>query len=136
MVRGLAVETPGVEYFPGQAVVGLLADRGRVAGVEAESPDQRRRAFNATLVVAADGRDSTVARLARAPARVRPHNRFVYFAYWRGVRSPKSEARVWLLDPDAVAVFPNEDDVTVVAAVLTRCACPSFAQIPRPPTAG
>ena len=111
-------------------MVDLLADRGRVAGVEAESPDRTRRPFNATLVVAADGRDSAVARLARAPARVRPHNRFVYFAYWRGVRTPKSEARVWLLDPDAVAVFPNEDDVTVVAAVPHKVRLPEFRADP------
>jgi 2-polyprenyl-6-methoxyphenol hydroxylase-like FAD-dependent oxidoreductase len=130
MVRGLAAETPGVEYFPGQAVVGLLAGRDRVAGVEAESPDRTRRPFPATLVVAADGRDSTVARLARAPARVRPHNRFVYFAYWRGVRSPKGEARVWLLDPDGAAVFPNEDDVTVVAAVPHKGRLPEFRADP------
>jgi flavin-dependent dehydrogenase len=130
MVRGLAVETPGVEYFPGQTVVGLLADRGGVAGVEVGSPDHTRRSFPATLVVAADGRDSTVARLARAPARVRPHNRFVYFAYWRGVRSPKREARVWLLDPDAAAVFPNEDDVTVVAAVPHKVRLPEFRANP------
>src|SRR4051812_46492234 len=130
MVRRLAVETPGVEYFPGEAVVDLLADRGRVAGVEVETPDHRRRPFTATLVVAADGRDSTVARLARAPARLRPHNRFVYFAYWRGVRTPKSEARVWLLDPDAAAVFPNEDDVTVVAAVPHKVRLPEFRSDP------
>jgi 2-polyprenyl-6-methoxyphenol hydroxylase-like FAD-dependent oxidoreductase len=130
MLRGLAVETPGVEYFPGQAVVDLLADRGRVAGVEVESPDHTRRPFPARLVVAADGRDSTVARLARAPARVRPHNRFVYFAYWRGVRTPKGEARVWLLDPDAAAVFPNEDDVTVVAAVPHLARLPEFRADP------
>jgi flavin-dependent dehydrogenase len=61
---------------------------------------------------------------------VRPHNRFVYFAYWIGVRTPKSEARVWLLDPDAAAVFPNEDDVTVVAAVPHRARLPEFRADP------
>jgi flavin-dependent dehydrogenase len=80
--------------------------------------------------VAADGRDSTIARLARVPARVRPHNRFVYFAYWRGVRSPKSEARVWMLDPDGAAVFPNEDDVTVIAAVPHNARLPEFRADP------
>ena len=74
-------------------------------------------------------RDSTIARLARAPARVRPHNRFVYFAYWR-VRSPKSEARVWMLDPDGAAVFPNEDDLTVIAAVPHNARLPEFRADP------
>jgi flavin-dependent dehydrogenase len=70
--------------------------------------------------VAADGRDSTLARLARVPARIRPHNRFAYFAYWQGVRSPKDQARLWLLDPDAAAVFPNEDGLTVIATVFHK----------------
>jgi flavin-dependent dehydrogenase len=61
---------------------------------------------------------------------LRPHNRFVYFAYWRGVRTPKSEARVWLLDPDAAAVFPNEDDVTVVVAVPHTVRLPEFRSDP------
>jgi flavin-dependent dehydrogenase len=126
IVRELAVETAGVEYFPGQTVVRLLGDRGRAEGVEVESPDHKRRALRAKLTVAADGRDSTIARLARVPARVRPHNRFVYFAYWHGVRSPKTEARVWMLDPDAAAVFPNEDDVTLIAAVAHNARLPEF----------
>jgi 2-polyprenyl-6-methoxyphenol hydroxylase-like FAD-dependent oxidoreductase len=120
ILRELAVGTPGVEYFPGQSAVRLLGDRNRGEGVEVESPDRGRRTLRAALTVAADGRDSTIARLARAPARVRQHNRFVYFAYWRGVSPPKSEARVWLLDPDAAAVFPNEQDITLIAAVPHR----------------
>jgi 2-polyprenyl-6-methoxyphenol hydroxylase-like FAD-dependent oxidoreductase len=130
IVRALAVGTAGVEYFPGQTVIGVLGDRDRVEGVEIEGRDHRRRSLRATLTVAADGRDSTVARLARAPARVRPHGRFAYFAYWRGVRSPKDEARVWMLDPDAAAVFPNEDDLTVIAAVPHKARLPEFRADP------
>jgi flavin-dependent dehydrogenase len=61
-----------------------------------------------------------VARLARVPGRVRPHNRFSYFAYWRGLRPRTTTARLWLLDPDVAAAFPNEDDLTVVAAAPHR----------------
>jgi 2-polyprenyl-6-methoxyphenol hydroxylase-like FAD-dependent oxidoreductase len=119
MVRRLALETGGVEWFPGRTVVGLLGGggSGRVEGVEAEGTDHRRLSIRAKLTVAADGRGSTLARLARVPARVTPHNRFSYFAYWRGVGTPKDEARVWMLNPDVGAVFPNEDDITLIAAV-------------------
>ena len=120
ILRELAAETPGVELLAGQTVVGLAGERDWIEGVEVEGQDRRRRTIAASLTVAADGRDSTIARLARLPARVRPHNRFVYFAYWRGVRTPKEQARLWLLDPDAAAVFPNEDDVTLIATVLHR----------------
>jgi flavin-dependent dehydrogenase len=130
IVRKLAVDTPGVEPFLGWTVVGLLGDRDRVGGVEIESPGHERRALAATLTVAADGRDSTIARLARVPARVRPHNRFVYFAYWRGVGSPRDEARLWLLDPDAAAVFPNEDGITLIAAVAHHARLAEFRADP------
>ena len=130
IVREPAVATPGVEFFPGQTVVRLSGGQNGVDGVELESTDHRRRTLSARLTVAADGRDSTIARLARVPARVRPHNRFVYFAYWRGVRSPKSEARLWLLDPDAAAVFPNEDDLTVIAVAPHNARLPEFRADP------
>jgi menaquinone-9 beta-reductase len=130
IVRELAVRTPGVEYFPGQTVIGLLGDRGRAEGVQVLRPDHEQCALRAKLTVAADGRDSTIARLARVPARVRPHNRFVYFAYWREVRSPRSEARVWMFDPDAVAVFPNEDGLTVIGVVPHNARLPEFRADP------
>ena len=130
IVRELALGTTGVEYFPGRTVIRLLGDRDRAEGVEVERPDHRRHTIRAKLTVAADGRDSTLARLARAPARVRPHNRFVYFAYWHGVRSPRSEARLWMLDPDAAAVFPNEDDITMIAAIPHSARLPEFRADP------
>jgi menaquinone-9 beta-reductase len=120
MLRRFAAETPGVEVLLGETVVGLLGDRDRVAGVEVEGTDRRRLRLSARLTVAADGRDSTIARLAGVPARVRLNNRFVYFAYWRGAPSPKDEAQLWLLDPAAAAVFPNEDGVSVIAAVAHK----------------
>jgi flavin-dependent dehydrogenase len=130
LVRALAVETPGVEYFPGERVTGLLADGDRPAGVETECRDRERRSLRAKLTVAADGRDSPLARLARIPARVRPNNRFAYWAYWHGVRTPPDEARVWLLDPDAAAVFPNEDGRTVIAVVAHNDRLPEFRADP------
>jgi flavin-dependent dehydrogenase len=130
ILREFAAATPGVEFAPGQTVVRLLGDGDRVEGVEVEAPDHARRTLSARLTVAADGRDSTIARLARIPARVRPHNRFVYFAYWSGVDSPPDEARLWLLDPDAGAVFPNEDEITLIAAVAHNQRLPEFRADP------
>jgi 2-polyprenyl-6-methoxyphenol hydroxylase-like FAD-dependent oxidoreductase len=76
-------------------------------------------------VVAADGRGSSIARLARVPGRVRPHGRFFYFAYWRGL--PKTRrARVWFAEPNGVASFPNEDDLTVVVAGMHKRYLPEF----------
>jgi len=116
MLRQLAAATSGVDLLLGQAVVHLHDEGGRIGGLELETPDGDRRSLRASLVVGADGRNSTVARLAQLRGRVRPNNRFFYFAYWRGVRPRTNHPRLWLLDPEMAAAFPNEDDVTVVVA--------------------
>lgn len=120
ILRELAMRTAGVDALLGHAAVGLVEDGNGVGGVEVENPKRERRTLRAALTVAADGRDSQIARLARVPARVLPNNRFGYFAYWRDVDTPPGEARVWFLEPDAAAVFPNEDGLTVIVAVPHR----------------
>jgi 2-polyprenyl-6-methoxyphenol hydroxylase-like FAD-dependent oxidoreductase len=126
MLRELAGGTPGVELLAGRTATRLLGDNGRPAGVEVETSSHQVRAVRARLVVGADGRGSTVARLAGAPGRVRPHNRFFYFAYWRGVRPRTTTIRAWALDPDGAAQFPNEDDLTVLAVGPHRARLPEF----------
>jgi flavin-dependent dehydrogenase len=124
LLRELAVNTPGVEFFPGWTARRVLADRTRPAGVEVEDRGDRTMVIRTRLLVGADGRDSTVARLAGVSGRARPHNRFFYFAYWRGIKQARTPRgpfmRLWILDPDAAAQFPNEDDLTVLVAAYHR----------------
>jgi 2-polyprenyl-6-methoxyphenol hydroxylase-like FAD-dependent oxidoreductase len=126
LLRELAARTPGVELLAGHTVVGLHTEDGRPVGLEVRGPEGADRSLRARLLVGADGRNSTVARLAGVRGRVRPHNRFFYFAYWRGVRPNDTCARGWLLDPDAAALFPNEDGLTVLAAAPHRSRLPEF----------
>jgi len=124
LLRDLAVGTPGVEFFPGWTATRVLSDRGRPAGVEVEDRSGRVGQVQARLLVGADGRQSSLARLAGVPGRVRPHNRFFYFSYWRGieqVRTPSGPSmRLWLLDPEGASQFPNEDGLTVLVAAYPR----------------
>jgi flavin-dependent dehydrogenase len=120
LLRDLAVGTPGVEFLPGCTATRVLADGARPAGVEFEDRSRRRLEVSARLVVGADGRDSTVARLAGVPGRVRPHDRFFYFAYWRGLKPVSTSMRVWFLEPDGGAEFPAEDGLTLLAAAYHR----------------
>ena len=120
LLRDLTVNTPGVEFLPGLTAVRVLADDGRPTGVEVEDRSRRAHAIRARLVVAADGRDSAIARLARVPGRVRPHGRFFYWAYWRGVEPATTANRLWMLDPEGAAQFPNEDGITVLVASYHR----------------
>jgi flavin-dependent dehydrogenase len=129
LVRDLAAETPGVELMLGETATALVEDRGRVAGVQVEGPDGRRT-LEADLVIGADGRHSTVARLAGLRGRTRPNNRCFYFAYWRGLRAEMDRARLWFLEPDIAAWFPNEDDVSVVAAGFHRDRIPDVRADP------
>ncbi len=130
LLRDLAASTPGVELLTGNTVVRLVASEGRPAGVEVESPSHATRTIRARLVVGADGRGSDIARLARVPGRIRPHNRFFYFAYWRGIRPKTTRARLWLDDPDGFAAFPNEDDLTVVVTGVHKSRLAEFRADP------
>jgi 2-polyprenyl-6-methoxyphenol hydroxylase-like FAD-dependent oxidoreductase len=124
-LRELAAGTPGVELHAGWTAVGLLGD-SRPAGVEVQNRAGERRKLRGRLVVAADGRGSKVARWAGVPGRVKPHGRFFYWAYWRGLRPATDRSRMWLLDPDAAYTFPNEDDLTVVLVAPHRDRLPEF----------
>jgi menaquinone-9 beta-reductase len=121
LLRDLAANTPGVEFLPGRSAKRVLYDRARPAGVEVSDRARETTAIRALLFVGADGRSSTVARLAGVRGRVRPHNRFFYFAYWRGIDGADPPVdRLWLLDPDAAAQFANEDGLTVLVAAWHR----------------
>jgi flavin-dependent dehydrogenase len=125
LLRRLAAETPGVDFMPGQTVVRLTGD-GRVGGVELEDPSRERRRLGARVVVAADGRDSGIARMARVPGRVRPHNRFFYWSYWRGLTPRTTRSRFWFTEPDVAYTFPNEDDLTLVLVAPHVSRLPEF----------
>ncbi len=125
ILRRLAADTPGVDYMPGQTVVGLR-ENGRVSGVELEDSARARRSLDARLVVAADGRDSGMARMARVPGRVRPHRRFFYWAYYSGLEPGNTRSRMWFMEPDCGYTFPNEDGLTIVLAGPHEDRLPEF----------
>jgi len=125
LLRRMTAETPGVELLMGWTATGLLGN-GRPAGIAAEDTQRARREVRARLVVGADGRDSRVARWARTPGRVRPHNRFFYWAYWRGVPSEGDHSRMWFMEPDCAYAFPNEDGLSVVLVAPHRDRLPEF----------
>jgi 2-polyprenyl-6-methoxyphenol hydroxylase-like FAD-dependent oxidoreductase len=126
LLRELAAGTPGVELLAGNTVIALSNADHQPARLELQRSNGTTGAVRARLLVGADGRGSTIARLAQAPGRIRPHNRFFYFAYWRGVQPSDNVARGWLLDPDAAASFPNEDGLTVLVTGPHRSRLPEF----------
>ncbi|MDQ5808986.1 MAG: FAD-dependent monooxygenase [Actinomycetota bacterium] len=117
LLRAATAETPGVELLCGKTVAGLSPD-----GVELR--DGQR--ITAKLVVGADGRGSNVAKWAGIRGRVKPHNRFFYWAYWRGVEPATDRSRMWFLEPDCAYTFPNEDGLTIVLVGPHRDRLPEF----------
>jgi len=114
LLRRMTVDTPGVDYMPGRTVVGLLGN-GRPSGVSVRTTDGSVSDVRARLVVAADGRGSGLGRMAGVRGRVLPHGRFFYYGYFRDLDWPAHpRSRMWILDPDAAYVFPNDDGVTVI----------------------
>lgn len=121
MMRELAAKAPGVELMFGQTVTGVLQPNGRPAGVRAVDRERREKEIAARVVVAADGRDTDIARLTGVRARVMPHRRFGYFAYYRDLPLVSGDASLmWLLDPDAAYAFPQDDGLTLLATFQTK----------------
>jgi flavin-dependent dehydrogenase len=124
--RRMTAETPGVELLAGYTATELLGGGAGDPGVVVEDRQRARRALRGRLVVAADGRDTRVARMAGVKGRVRPHNRFFYWAYWRGVEPADGRSRMWFMEPDCAYTFPNEDGLCLLLAGPHRDRLPEF----------
>ena len=59
---------------------------------------------------------------------MRPHSRFFYWAYWRGVPSADDRSRMWFMEPDCAYAFPNEDGLTLVLVAPHRDRLPEFRE--------
>ncbi len=131
ILRDLAAETPGVELMMGHTVKDLIRRDGRPAGVVARTRGGGMREIGARLVVAADGRGSGVAKLAGVRARVKPHNRVGYSAYFEDLPlETGDDAQLWLRDPDVAYAFPNDGGTTLLAVFVGKDAVPEFKRDP------
>lgn len=129
MLRELAARTPNVEVRQGVTVDAVTRDAGgRPSGLRGHTPSGDEVAVDAKVVVGADGRGSTVARLAGIPGRVLPHGRFGYMGYYEGLelRSSPGHSQMWLTGRDVLYCFPNDDGLTVAAVFLHKDRLPAF----------
>ena len=79
-----AAEEAGAEFRFATKVTGLIRDAGRVAGVRVSNADGESD-LRASLVVGADGRNSTIARLCGARRyNLTTNERFAYWSYFEG----------------------------------------------------
>jgi flavin-dependent dehydrogenase len=121
MLRKTAAQTAGVEFLPGFSARELLIKQGRICGVSARGEGAAELNIEAKLVVGADGRNSRVAELAGLPAKETANGRFFYFAHYRNLPlASGTRSQLWFLEPDVAYTFPNDDGVTLVAAMPAR----------------
>jgi len=117
-------------------VTDLIHAGGRVAGVRYRDADDRECELRAPLVVGADGRRSTVARLAGAerPYRARASGRACFYAYWEDGRPQwRATAAQWRAGPELGTAFPCDGGL---ALVLLQPPQSRAAQLRRDPARG
>jgi 2-polyprenyl-6-methoxyphenol hydroxylase-like FAD-dependent oxidoreductase len=110
-------------------VTDLVRENGRVAGVRVLR-DGRERTLRASLVVGADGRNSTIATLAGARKyNLMPGERFLYWAFFEGVDlgpEPFQVFHQW--DGRYVAGNPTDSGLYQVLVVPELPELPAFRQ--------
>ncbi|GAA2924020.1 NAD(P)/FAD-dependent oxidoreductase [Streptomyces enissocaesilis] len=109
----------GVEFRPRTNAVDLHWEDGRVTGVRhgiRHGPTALERAH---LVIGADGRNSTVARLVRAPY-LRQDRRLsrTYYSYWSAL--PDQGLRTYSRHSVGTACVPTQDGATLIAVAFSR----------------
>jgi 2-polyprenyl-6-methoxyphenol hydroxylase-like FAD-dependent oxidoreductase len=107
----------GAEVREGARATDLFWERGRVSGVRWTDSAGAEHELRAPLVVGADGRRSSVARIVGAdrPHRSRPSGRACFFAYWRDGRPEwRATAAQWREGPELGTAFPCDGGLTLV----------------------
>ena len=114
-ILATAAEAAGVDVRYGNRVVALSHQEGRVTGVVTRDAHMVHRHLPARLVIGADGRHSTIARLVEAPTthQARHTSAFTY-GYFSGLPARGYE---WAYRPEGTAGFiPTNDHLTCVFA--------------------
>jgi 2-polyprenyl-6-methoxyphenol hydroxylase-like FAD-dependent oxidoreductase len=131
LIREAAASEPGVELVLGQSAERLLREGGAFSGVVVRDREGNETELRAPLTIGADGRDSRIAELSGVPTKTRPHGRIAYGGYFEGpkpVHAP--DTAMWMLDPQWVAAFPTDNDLTFYAAMVTKDRLPEFKRDP------
>jgi flavin-dependent dehydrogenase len=119
----------GAEVLLGAKVTALVRDRGRVTGVNVVR-NESEQALEARLVVGADGRNSTVARLAGSRQyNLTPNERFAYWSFFEDA-DPGAEPAVifhrW--SGTFVVAIPADSGLYQVLALPELGELPRFRQ--------
>jgi flavin-dependent dehydrogenase len=124
LLARLVAARPGVGWLARRRVTGVLRDGDRVVGVR----DNAGADHQAALVVGADGRRSTIARLVRAQILIQSEpRRFMGYAYVRNWASRNGVAEVEssLCDNELAYVFPSDGGLACAAVTVPIADAPT-----------
>lgn len=122
LLRARMLDTPGITYIDGHSLSALKHDGdGAVTGARFESASGGALELPCSLLVGADGRESTLAEVAELTTREWPNARFSCFAFFRHIpNESRTVSRMWMLDPYIAYQFPNDDGTTLIALMPTK----------------
>jgi len=129
ILRKLAQECDRVTPFFGYSLSAVRNAAGHVTSASLHGEDEVE--ISASLFVAADGRNSKLARLAGIEAKQTPNTRGGVFAHYKNIglaRGNRSQA--WFTGRDVAYIFPNDNGVTVVACMPNKDRLPDFKENP------
>jgi flavin-dependent dehydrogenase len=113
-----AAGAAGAEMRQGFDVTGLLWDDGRVCGIRGRTHRGTPATESAALVIGADGKRSRVAAAVDArPYRTYAGTTLASYTYWSGL--PTTLGEFYLRPSLAAVAFPTNDDLTMVAVVMS-----------------
>ena len=124
-----AAQAAGTEVWMGAKVTALVRDRGRVTGVRV-ARNGSEQVLEARLVVGADGRNSTVARLAGSRKyNLTANERFTYWSFFEEA-DPGAEPTVILhrWSGNFVMAIPADSGLYLVLALPELSELPRFRQ--------
>lgn len=129
MIRRLAGETPGVDLRLGTALESVNKNKAGSCSVRLKVDRRKHHAASARLLVAADGRDSTFAKLAKSRAVRVKNGRFNYSPFYEGPAPegwPGTSAH--FMGTQWAGAFPTADGVTGYYLMPTRDRLPEFKE--------
>jgi 2-polyprenyl-6-methoxyphenol hydroxylase-like FAD-dependent oxidoreductase len=124
-----AAGAAGAEVWMGAKVTALVRDRGRVKGVRV-ARNGSEQALKARLVVGADGRNSTVARLAGSRKyNLTENERFFYWSFFEGADSGAEPTVIFhRWSGNFVSAIPADSGLYLVLALPELSELPRFRQ--------
>lgn len=112
LIRGIATGTPGVNLQLGLTLHGFERD-GEIVTAQLTGPGGEPFTARSRLIIGADGRDSTVAKLVGARTVKSKNGRFNYSPFYSGPPHSDFPATTsWFIGDEWAGAFPTSDGLT------------------------